>query len=124
MSQEDVLFFSIYLFCANSFIVEENKGHIWNAEEIMSHEDVLFMEKFWFENLNLFDLTLTWNPSKVKFDDIIGCNHNHCRYPRTEWPIKLVLHGMLELLFLATFCDLTLTLTFLSMTSVFMQYIY
>ena len=56
---------------------------------------MFFMPTCWFKNLTLFRLTLTWNPSKVKFDDLIGSSKQHCRYRRAKWPGKPALHSML-----------------------------
>ena len=41
-----------------------------------------------------FYLTLTWPPSKVNFDDVIGSNDHHYRYLRVKWLRKHVSHGM------------------------------
>ena len=47
--------------------------------------------------------TFTWNPSKVKFADVIGSNDHHWRYQRAKWPRKLVPYGMLVTFILLTF---------------------
>ena len=50
-------------------------------------------------NLTLFHLTLTWLPSKVKFDDVIGSNAHHYRRLHAKWSRKLVSHSMLVTFF-------------------------
>ena len=75
------------------------------------------LRKFWARNMCfyakiliwkfcLFDLTLTWPPSNVKLDDVIGSNDCHHRYMRTKWPRKHVSRGMF-VTFIVTFCDPT-----------------
>ena len=80
-----------------------NKWHIWNPEEILSEKYVLFVQKKMIWKFDLFHLTLTWPPSKVNFDDVIGSDAHHYRYLRVKWPRKRVSLGMFVTFI---FCDL------------------
>ena len=104
-------------------IVQENEWHIWNPEEILDKKHVLFMQKYWFENL-------TWPWPDLELTSIksqIGWSH------RVKWlsPLRsackmtqktCVARHVCDFYFIVTFCDLTLTLTFLSMPFMLMQY--
>ena len=80
-----------------------------NAE----HETCVFYLKILIniEKMTFFDLTLTWPPSKVWLDDVIWSNDCHHWYLRAKWRRKMCRTAWLWL-FMVTFCDLTLTLTF------------
>ena len=78
--------------------------------------NLCFYAKILIWSFDLFDLTLTWTPSKVIFDDVIGPNNHHYRYLRVKWPRKCVVWHVCDFYFLLNFWDLTLTLTFSGMT--------
>ena len=61
MSFFDLRFFDVLR------IVQENEWHIWNPEEILDKKHVLFMQKYWFENLTWPwpDLELTSIKSQI-----------------------------------------------------------
>ena len=109
-------------------LVEENYFHIWNPDEfwVKTYD---FLCKNIDQNLTLFDLTLTWPPSKIKLDEVSGSNGHHYWYLPTTWSSKHMSHGIprKELISLVAFCDLTLTLTLASMIftsfSTFIRYI-
>ena len=77
-------------------------------------------------NLTSFDLTLTWPQSKGKLHCVIGSHGHHYRYRCAKYPRKQVPHGVLVTFIfsdpLFTVVD-TLTVTFLSMTFVLVQYL-
>ena len=75
-----------------------------------------------FQKLTLFDLNLTWSPSKVRLDDIMGPNHITINI-YTNWARKHVAtcKACCDFYLSVIFCYLTLTLTILSMIFMLMQ---
>ena len=74
-------------------MIEENEGIFGILMNLRARSKCFICKKYWFENLTLFDLTLTCPPSKLRLDDVIGSNDNHYRYMRAR-PRNHVSHGM------------------------------
>ena len=85
-------------------------------------ETCVLCARYWFGNLTSFDLTLSWPPSKVIFDDVMGLDDHHYRCLRAKLPRKHVSHCIFVTFFLMNFCDMTLTLTFSNMAFVLTRY--
>ena len=65
-----------------------------------------FYAKILIWKFDIFDLTLTWPPSKVNFDDFIGSNDHHYRYVGTRKITQktCVARHVCDFYFLVTFC--------------------
>ena len=74
-------------------IVEVNYWHIWISEEILSKKHVIFMQKYWTENLTFKTLSPSISVCKM--------TQKTC-----------VARHVCDFYFIVTFCGLTLALTF------------
>ena len=58
--------------CGGSTHRKRKLRQIWNFEENLSNKQWAFMFKCLFKNLILSELTLTWPPSEVRLNNVIG----------------------------------------------------
>ena len=100
-------------------ILQENEWHIWNPEEIQDKKHVLVMQKYWFKNLTstLPDLELASIKSQIGW-----CHEVKWLSPSWSACKTCVARHICDFYFIVTFCVLILTLTFLSMPFILMQY--
>ena len=94
--------------------VEENKRHFWNHEEFLCQKDVFYGTIFiWNFDLIWPDLDLTSVKSQVKWRHKVkesSLSISMCKMTQKTFVSRHVFY----LYFMETFCELTLTLTFLA----------
>ena len=120
-SAKSKTFYFFYLQCLGVLhIVDENKWHIWNLEEILSQKYVLFMQKYWFQNLTfLSNLDLISVKNKLWWIHRVKCPSlliSRCKMTQKTY----VARHACDLYFVVSLCDLILT--FSGMTFVLTHY--
>ena len=108
-----------YIFTCNFWIFWHRRRKIMTCLKLWENSESVtyaFMQTRSFQNLTIFDLTLTWPKLswEFKLDDAIGSNGHHYRYERAKWCRKHVSSGLLTPFIFSNLNDLISTLTFLS----------